>query len=67
MITVFILILLAQADAKDPVIITDLPDGVSISGGEELRQVSATWHVFVTLAPPHYSTALQEQPHWNIT
>ena len=38
--------------ATPPVVITALPDGVSIKGAEDLRQIVASWDVYVTLDPP---------------
>ena len=47
--------------AAGPLIITSLPDGVSVSGAESLRQVVATWDVFVTLEPPPYPRQLLDK------
>ena len=49
----FTLILSARA-SPDPLIITPLPDGVTVSGSESLRQMVASWDVFVTLDPPAF-------------
>ena len=40
------------AFATSPVSIESLPDGVSVKGGEPLKTVEASWHVYVTLDPP---------------
>ena len=44
-----------------PLLISRLPDGVAISGAESLRQVVASWDVFVTLDPPQLPMELIEQ------
>jgi hypothetical protein len=38
-----------------------MPDGVSIRGGEDLRQIVASWNVYVTLDPPIYPVHLAQQ------
>ena len=49
---------LAVMPAPSPLIVSQLPDGVSISGSEALRQVVASWDIFVTLEPPPYPQQL---------
>ena len=61
--------LLGIATAQEPVsdtpassiLVTPLPDGISITGGEPLRQVVATWDIFVTLDPPPFPVELEQQ------
>ena len=63
------LMLLGIATAQEPVsdtpassiLVTPLPDGISITGGEPLRQVVATWDIFVTLDPPPFPVELEQQ------
>ena len=51
-----------QAEDQDNhIIITQLPDGVTIQGGEELHQIVATWEIYVTLDPPPFPAALAQQ------
>ena len=38
--------------AKQPITVKQLPDGVSVSGGENIKVIAAAWHVYVTLDPP---------------
>jgi hypothetical protein len=54
---------IAQAMAIDnnSVTITQLPDGVSIVGAQPLKQITATWNIYVTLDPPQYPEALIDQ------
>lgn len=49
------------ASAISPLIITPLPDGVSVKGGESLRQIIASWDVYVTLEPPPFPQALADR------
>ena len=49
------------AMTQSPITLTKLPDGVSITGGQRLHQITATWAVYVTLAPPPYPAALADQ------
>jgi hypothetical protein len=49
--------------ARDPLAITNLPDGIAISGGEQLRQITATWNIYVTLEPPPYPSEIADQLH----
>ena len=49
------------ASALDPLIVTPLPDGVSVKGGETLRHIIASWDVYVTLEPPPYPQDLADQ------
>ena len=44
-----------------PVCVNDMPDGLSIQGTEQLRAVTATWDVFVTLDAPPYPSMLARQ------
>ena len=39
-------------NAKPPISVEQLPDGVSVSGGETIKVIDATWHVYVTLEAP---------------
>ena len=39
---------------------TALPDGVSISGSDDLLQIVASWDIFVSLEPPPYPADLVE-------
>ena len=39
---------------EPPLLVTALPDGVSISGSENLLQIVASWDIFVSLEPPPY-------------
>ena len=50
----FCTLLIYVVSALDPIIVTPLPDGVSIRGGETLRQIIASWDVYVTLDPPPF-------------
>ena len=38
---------------EPPLLLTAQPEGVSISGAEDLLQIVASWDTFVTLEPPH--------------
>jgi hypothetical protein len=49
------------AALTSPVKITALPDGVSITGEEPLRQVVATWNIYMTLEAPPRPTELITQ------
>ena len=49
------------AMSQSPITLTKLPDGISITGGQPLHQITATWAVYVTLDPPPYPTALAYQ------
>lgn len=40
------------SSGDSPVLVTRLPDGVTISGSEPLRQIVATWDIYITLEPP---------------
>ena len=51
---------LAFAD-RQPISIVPLPDGVSITGGEKLHQIVATWQIYVTLEPPPFPQDLAQQ------
>ena len=44
--------------AEEPIAITPLPDGVVIAGSEDLRQVVASWDIFVTISPPPFPSSL---------
>ena len=55
-----LLLLIVEAPAS-PLVVSKLPDGVSISGSTALRQIVATWDIFVTLDPPPYPWDLAEQ------
>ena len=44
-----------------PINVNDMPDGLSIQGTEQLRAVTATWDVFVTLDAPPYPSMLARQ------
>ena len=44
-----------------PVRVNPMPDGIAISAPEDLRQVVATWDVFVTLQPPSVPFDLQHR------
>lgn len=50
--------LVTGAQVTSPIVVTPLPDGVSIQGGESLRQVVASWDVYVTLDPPVFPEEL---------
>ena len=39
-------------NALQPITIEPLPDGVSVRGGETLKVIDASWHIYVTLDPP---------------
>ena len=43
------------------VVVTDLPDGITMRGGETLHQLVATWEVYVTLDPPPYPEDLVDR------
>jgi hypothetical protein len=58
-----LLAFLAFSSADDPLAITNLPDGIAISGGEHLRQITATWNIYVTLEPPPYPVQMANQLH----
>lgn len=51
----------ATSRASGPIVITNLPDGISVTGGESLRQIIASWEIYVTLDPPAYPQALADQ------
>jgi len=65
------LLFFSIASAQEPVpdtspttsslLVTPLPDGISITGGEPLRQVVAAWDIFVTLDPPPFPVELERQ------
>ena len=55
------LLVLNLASALDPLIVTPLPDGISIRGGETLRQIIASWDVYVTLDPPPFPVDLADR------
>ena len=44
-----------------PISVNDMPDGLSIQGTEQLRAVTATWDVSVTLDAPPYPSMLARQ------
>ena len=46
---------------KDPIAITHLPDGVTVSYGESLRHVTATWNIFITIEQPQRPSELVTQ------
>ena len=46
---------------EPPLLVTALPDGVSISGAEDLLQIVASWDIFITLEPPPYPADLAER------
>jgi len=52
---------MSTSSSSSPLIITSLPDGVSIRGAEDLRQVVATWDVFVTFDPPPFPEMFAKQ------
>ena len=55
------LLLHCLVSALDPLIVTPLPDGVSVKGGETLRQIIASWDVYVTLEPPPFPQDLADR------
>ena len=48
----------ANKSMGKPILVTALPDGISISGSEPLRQIVASWDIYVTLEPPPFPTDL---------
>ena len=50
-----------QTTWEPPLLITALPEGVSISGSEDLLQIVASWDIFVSLEPPPYPADLAER------
>lgn len=52
-ITAFTAVVAATTgETQQPIAITQLPDGVTISSGETLKKVTATWNVFIVLEQP---------------
>ena len=61
-ITIIAMSRVPHAKARpDPLVITRMPDGVTVSGSQPLRQMVASWDVFVTLDPPTYPQQLADQ------
>ena len=56
-----VLIAASTTGTPPPIITTNLPDGISVTGGESLRQIIASWDIYVTLDPPPYPQALADQ------
>ena len=50
-----------QEKWEPPLLVTALPDGVSISGSEDLLQIVASWDIVVTLEPPPHPAVLAER------
>ena len=50
-----------QDEWEPPLLVTSLPDGVSISGSEDLLQIVASWDIFVSLEPPPFPADLAER------
>jgi hypothetical protein len=50
-----------QPQEEEAIRVTPMPDGVSVRGGEDLRQIVASWNVYVTLDPPIYPAQLAQQ------
>lgn len=46
---------------QPPLQVTPLPDGISITGGETLHPIVASWDIFVTLEPPSFPEDLATQ------
>jgi hypothetical protein len=63
LLTFCVLAVTAAAADMNPLAITNLPDGIAISGGQQLRQITATWNIYVTLQPPPFPTQLSDQLH----
>ena len=61
LLIIIILWLSSLTFASPPIIVTRLPDGISVSGGDPLRQIVASWDIFVTLEPPPYPDQLAAQ------
>lgn len=50
-----------MVSSKGAIVITPMPDGISVQGTETLRQMVEAWDVFVTLEAPPYPTELARQ------
>ena len=61
LIVILLLSCLTQAEHTAPIIVTALPDGISIRGDETLHQLVASWDVYVTLDPLLYLANLVAQ------
>ena len=51
----------AGAIQEPSITVKAMPDGVAISAAEDLRQIVASWDIFVTLQPPSPPTDLQSR------